>query len=53
MGNGPHGQPQPHVKHCPRCAGALINIPSRKKPTPLSHHYECSKCAVQFEINET
>lgn len=50
--SGSHGEPQPKVKFCPWCAGELVNVPSRKKATPDSHHYECKLCDQKFEINE-
>jgi uncharacterized protein with PIN domain len=52
MANGPHSGPQPKVKHCPWCGGELVNVPSRNKSVPESHHYECAKCGKRFEINE-
>jgi transposase-like protein len=53
MASGPHGEPQPKVKHCPWCgAGELVNVPSRNQPVPRSHHYECPRCKQKFEINE-
>jgi transposase-like protein len=52
MASGPHGGPQPKVKHCPWCSANLVNIPSRNKSPPDSHRYECSQCGQKFEINE-
>jgi uncharacterized protein YbaR (Trm112 family) len=52
---GPRSGPQPNVKLCPACSGALKVVPSEKEPVAAnSHHYECTRppCKRSFEINE-
>jgi len=54
--------PQPDIKYCPICKGALLNIPRDnmkskgyvRKDGTISEHthtYECSECSRRFEIN--
>lgn len=54
---------QPDINFCPKCKGALRNIPRREMKSPghvgkdglvseHTHTYECCDCKTRFEINQ-